>query len=137
MAPLNGLARATCVPNLSVLVSGPSKDGDPTLLHSPRLAENLEICRAEYDMVVIDTPPMIGMSDARVIARLTDGVVLVVRSNKTSRDSIMAAYRRFAGDGTVVLGTVLNDWNPKTSSRYGNYHYYDEYKHYYGKENRS
>jgi Mrp family chromosome partitioning ATPase len=84
-------------------------------------------------MVVIDTPPMLNMADARVIARYADGVVLVARANKTSRDSIKDAYRSFTGDGTRVLGTVLNDWNPKKSSRYGYYQYYDKYKHYYGK----
>jgi Mrp family chromosome partitioning ATPase len=82
-------------------------------------------------MVIIDTPPMMTMADARVIARHGDGVVLVVRANKTSRDSLRDACRRFSEDGTRVLGAILNDWNPKKSGRYGYYRYYSKYKHYY------
>ena len=131
-APLNGHARKTDILNLSVLTSGRPASGDPTLFHSARLGEIINLVREEYDMVVIDTPPMLNMSDARIIARHADGVVLVARANKTSRDSIKDAYRRFVSDGTRLLGTVLNDWNPKKSSRYGYYRYYDKYKHYYG-----
>ena len=80
-----------------------------------------------------DAPPVrrATIADARVIAREADGVVLVARANKTSRDSIKDACRRFREDGTRVLGAVLNDWNPKKSSRYSYYRYYDKYKHYY------
>jgi capsular exopolysaccharide synthesis family protein len=130
--PLNGHARKTDILNLSVLTTGRPTSGDPTLFHSSRLTEIVSLVRAEYDMVVIDTPPMLNMSDARVIARHADGVVLVARANKTSRDSIKDAYRRFLSDGTRLLGTVLNDWNPKKSRRYGYYSYYDKYKQYYG-----
>ena len=75
---------------------------------------------------------MLNMSDARVVARHADGVVLVARANQTSRDSIKDAFRRFLEDGTRVFGTVLNDWNPKKSNRYSYYKYYSRYKHYYG-----
>ena len=130
-APLNGHARKTAIPNLSVMPTGRAIDGDPTLLHSNRLTEIIDLVRDEYDMILIDTPPMLNMSDARVIARHADGVVLVARANHTSRDSIRDAYRRFVEDGTKVLGAVLNDWNPKKSSRYSYYRYYDRYRHYY------
>jgi polysaccharide biosynthesis transport protein len=85
----------------------------------------------DYDLVLIDTPPMLNMSDARIIARQADGVILVVRANVTSRDSIKDAHRRFVEDGTRVIGTVLNDWNPKKSSRYSYHGYYDRYRDYY------
>ena len=117
IGPLNGHVRATGIPNLSIMTSGSTVDGDTTLLHSDRLVELIDLCRHEYDMVLIDTPPMLNMSDARIIARQADGVILVVRANVTSRDSIKDAYRHFVEDGSQVLGTVLNDWNPKKSGR--------------------
>lgn len=87
-------------------------------------------------MIFIDTPPMLQIPDARVIGRLTDGVILVVRANRTTRDAAMAARGRLREDGTHVLGTVLNDWNPKQSAGgyYGYYdgHYGKSYKRYYG-----
>ena len=132
-APLNGHVSKTAVANLSVMPSGRAHDGETTLLHSVRLAELIELVRGEYDTVLIDTPPMLTMADARIIARHADGVVMVARAHQTSRDSLRDACRRFEIDGTRVLGTVLNDWNPRKSSRYGYYRYYDRYKHYYGK----
>jgi capsular exopolysaccharide synthesis family protein len=128
---LDGHVRATAIPNLSVMPAGRSGPGDPTLLHSARLAEIVKICRAQYDVVIIDTPPMMTMADARVVARHGDGVVMVVRAHQTSRDSLRDACRRFSEDGTRVLGAILNDWNPKKSGRYGYYRYYSKYKHYY------
>jgi Mrp family chromosome partitioning ATPase len=75
-------------------------------------------------MVLIDTPPMLVMPDARVLGRLADAVVLIARAGRTPRNAIQAAYRRFVEDGTPVLGVVLNGWNAKTSA----YSYYAAYK---------
>ena len=131
VGPFNGHVRPSGVTNLSIMTSGHSVDGDPTLLHSNRLAELIELARREYDVVLIDTPPMLNMADARIIARQSDGVVLVVRANVTSRDSIKDTHRFLVDDGSRVIGAVLNDWNPKKSSRYSYYRYYDRYRHYY------
>ena len=129
--PLNGLIRETVVPNLSVMTAGRADAGDPTLLHSIRLGEIVDACRNQFDMVLIDTPPMLTMADARVIARHADAVVLVARANQTSRYSLRDVCQRLDKDGTRVLGAVLNDWNPKKSGRYTYYRYYDKYRHYY------
>jgi Mrp family chromosome partitioning ATPase len=72
------------------------------------------------------------MADARVVARRADGVILVARAHQSSRDSLKDACQRLTEDGIKVLGVVLNGWDPKTSSHYGYYRYYDKYKHYYG-----
>jgi capsular exopolysaccharide synthesis family protein len=128
---MTGNIRQTSIPNLSVMSAGLAGRGDPTLLHSIRFGEVIKACRGLYDAIIIDTPPMLTMADARVIARYADGVILVVRANQTSRDSVRDAIRRFSEDGARVLGAVLNDWNPKKSGRYGYYRYYSKYKHYY------
>ena len=57
--------------------------------------------------MVIDTPPALHISDARVIGRLADAVVLVVRAGKTTRDAALMVKQRFGEDGTPVLGTIL------------------------------
>jgi capsular exopolysaccharide synthesis family protein len=129
--PLNGELRATGIPGLTLLPSGRASLAETALLYSGRLDEVIALARRDYDAVLIDTPPMTAMPDARVIARLADGVILVARARQTSRASIEAASNRFSQDGACVLGMILNDWNPKCSTRYGNYHYYDHYKHYY------
>jgi hypothetical protein len=96
------------------------------------LPELLKIAREKFDTVIVDTPPMVNIADARVIARFGDGLILIVRSGVTTRDAALLAKGRFTEDGIPVLGTILNFWNPKTPG-YGYYrYYYAGYYHYYG-----
>ena len=75
--------------------------------------------RQQFDMVIIDTPPMLQMPDARVLGKLADGVILVVRSARTAKETASAAGQRLVEDGTRVLGTVLNEWDPRKTSHAG------------------
>jgi Mrp family chromosome partitioning ATPase len=77
---------------------------------------------------------MMQMSDARVLGRLADAVILVFRAGETTRDSARAARQRFAEDGTPVLGTILNSFDPKAGRHYGYYSGY--YNHYYGRDRK-
>jgi Mrp family chromosome partitioning ATPase len=74
------------------------------------------------------------MTDARLIGRLADAVILVARSEQTTRDAMIAAKQRFAEDSTRVLGTILNGWDPSKSPNgyYGDYTraYVTDYKRY-------
>ena len=126
--PIEQSAVKTSVPNLYVLPSGSPTHSIPNLLHSPRTAEVLARCRHEFDTVLIDTPPMMQISDARVLGQMADAVVLVLRAGQTTRATARAATERFLEDGTHLLGTILNSWNP-SSNGYG---YYDSYRYYDG-----
>jgi capsular exopolysaccharide synthesis family protein len=126
---LTGLIHQTALPNLFVLPSGSETSAAATLLHSPNLAALFARLRKSFDMVLIDTPPMLQMPDARVIGRLADGVILVTRTGVTTRDAAVAARHRFNEDNTRVLGAILNYWDPKRSSG----GYYGYYKYGYGK----
>ncbi len=120
---LDGLIQQTSVPGLSVLPSGPSTHASASLLYSPHLRVVFAKLKAEYDMILVDTPPSLQMTDARVIGRIADAMILVTRANKTTREAAIAVSQRFQEDRTRILGTILNDWNPKTS-RNGYYGYY-------------
>lgn len=103
----------TAIPGLHVLTSGPSSSSAaPNLLYSDRLADVLANLRKTYDKVLIDTPPMLQMSDARIFGKLADGVLVVVRARKMTRDAARAIDERLIEDGIPVLGTILNDWGP-------------------------
>ena len=107
-----------------------------TLLYGAQMPEMLKQLRQQFDTILIDTPPMLQIPDARVLGRLSDRVILVIRAGRTTRDAAQAAFQRFQEDGTNVLGTILNDWNPKhaPSGYYGYYNgYYKGYKNYYSK----
>ena len=133
---LGGLIHHTAVPNLDLFPSGPATNNATNLLYTRHMAELVKYARANYDVVLIDTPPMLQIPDARVVGRLADKVILVVRANKTSRNSMMAAVQRFHQDGTSVMGTILNDWNPKKSPNgyYGYYRGYGDAKYYQSRE---
>ena len=126
--PMEQFAVKTEVPNLYVLPSGTPTHSIPNLLHSPRTAELLARCRREFDTVLIDTPPMMQISDARVLGQMADAVVLVLRAGQTTRGTARAAAERFRDDGTHLLGTILNSWDPSTNG----YGYYDSYRYYDG-----
>jgi len=115
----------TEIPGLFVLTSGSSAASPSDLMYSPRLAELLRRFREEFDAVLIDTPPMLRLADARILGRLADAVILVCRAGATDRDSALAATQQFEADGTPVLGTILNDWKPDID---GSYHYYGNSK---------
>lgn len=121
---LQGLVVKTGHGELYLLPAGTAAERIPLLLHSPLAKESLNRVRREFDMVLIDTPPMALMSDARDLGRLADGVILVVRSTETTREAAAAASQRLMEDGTRVLGTILNQWDPQKSSHYTYGHYY-------------
>jgi len=125
--PKETLARKTDIPNLNVLVSGPSALSIPSILHSDRMTRLLERLKQEFDFVLIDCPPMIHLADARVVGRLADGVILVIRAGKTSQEAAISAVQRFNEDRTRVLGTILNDWNPKNAAYDRGYAYHPSY----------
>jgi succinoglycan biosynthesis transport protein ExoP len=83
--------------------------------------------REEFHTVIIDTPPMLHMPDARVLGRLADGVIIVVRSAQTIRDAAVAARQRLTDDGTRVLGTILNQWDPRKTNNYSCGYGYNKY----------
>ena len=119
-----------------MLPSGPGTSTATNLLYGSYMAELMTYVREEFDVVLLDTPPMLQIPDARVVARMADSVIMVVRAGHTTRDAALAAQRRFSEDGTEVLGTILNDWNPKAAPN-GYYGYYGAYRKYYDKHQRS
>jgi capsular exopolysaccharide synthesis family protein len=123
-SPVEGLCRKTDIEGLHLLPSGPGTVSIANLLYSRRLFELLQRLRAEFDIVVIDTPPMLYISDARVLGRLADGAILVIRASKTTRDAARAAKQRLVDDGIPVLGTILNEYDLRKKSRYGYYNSY-------------
>jgi capsular exopolysaccharide synthesis family protein len=112
-ARLSEFIQATGIPNLSLLAGG--SGGPAPLLFSGRLKEIFREFRETYDFVLVDTPPMLQIADARVLGKHADSVILIVRSGRTSREAVLLSLERLHEDGVPVLGTVLNDWNPSST----------------------
>ena len=129
------LGLETRIPGLYCLPAGPEPRNIQNLLYSTRLAELLRRLRQEFHMVLIDTPPVLHIPDARILARLADSVILVLRAGQTTHEAALAVRQRLAEDGTPVLGTILNHWDPAAAGdRYGS-DYYSRY--YYGYRGRA
>ena len=105
---LDSVVRPTTVPGLYVLPGGSEPANISRLLHSTLLDSLVETARSQYDFVLIDSPPMMGMADARLLSRIADGVVLISRAGETSPEQLGDARERLADDGTPVIGTILN-----------------------------
>jgi succinoglycan biosynthesis transport protein ExoP len=112
----------TKIPKLFLLPSGGEKDAN--ILFAPMLRELLRRLRTEFDIILIDSPPLLQVPDARILARHADGVVLIIRARQTTRDAARLACEQLELDGSAVLGTILNDWKPTKgpgSDGYGAY----------------
>jgi polysaccharide biosynthesis transport protein len=107
------LIQETSLPGVFLLVGGPGAANATDLLYSETMADVVRQARESFDMVVIDTPPILELPDARVLGRTADGVVLVVRADTTTRDVALTVKQRLQEDGITILGTVLNNWIPR------------------------
>lgn len=120
---LEALAVRTPSVGLSVLPNGRRVENIAKILYSPRFRELMERLRREFDMILIDAPPILQVADARVMSEMADGVVLVIRAGVTERSSVVEAIEQLRNDRVPVLGTVFNDWKP-TKSQLHKYYYY-------------
>ncbi|MFN7982728.1 MAG: polysaccharide biosynthesis tyrosine autokinase [Vicinamibacterales bacterium] len=134
---LNGKATLAdaCVPSsvghLTVLGVGQRPTNPAELLNSARFSELLDDARTMFDWVIVDTPPMLAVADASVVARLTDGVLFVVMADQTSADSALAALDELDRTRAVFVGGVLNRMNLTKHSYYYSRYYSPEYSKYY------
>jgi succinoglycan biosynthesis transport protein ExoP len=119
------ILRSTSIPRVSVLTAGTAEAAAISeLFHSPKVGALLTQLRSQFDTLIIDTPPMLQFSESRLVASLADGVILVVRSGVTDKDSALAAKEQLATDRIEVIGAILNDWTPRKSdqTRYASYY---------------
>ncbi|HET7250548.1 MAG TPA: polysaccharide biosynthesis tyrosine autokinase [Gemmatimonadales bacterium] len=93
---------------LSIIPAGSPTPHSAELLESPEMGQLLDQAKAQYDLIVIDTPPLMGVTDAAAIAAMVDGVILVVRGGVTDREALELTLRRIARVNGQVLGVVFN-----------------------------
>lgn len=118
ISDIEGAIQDSGLPGLFVLTSGTEKDDSSSLFYSRRLPELLRILRQEFDTVILDSPPVLQVPDGRLLGRFADGMILVMRAGQTARESAIVARQRLADDGSTVLGTILNSWEPSKMHRY-------------------
>ncbi len=127
--PVESALHETRVPGLRVLTCGPVPPNPVELLGSEQFKALL--AAVDADMIVLDTPPLLVASDAAVLGRLADGVILVVRAGSTQRAALQDCAQQLLAIGARVVGTVLNDPDAEVA-KYSSYYqyYYNEYYDY-------
>jgi polysaccharide biosynthesis transport protein len=121
----------TEVPNLSIIPAGPIPPNPAELFHSERFRRFLAQVQAKFDRVIIDSPPVVAVTDAVVLSTLVDGTILVVRAFKTPKDLARHALRALMDVGANTAGTVLNSVNlDKGEYKYSHYYYYQKAGYY-------
>ncbi|HVS50914.1 MAG TPA: polysaccharide biosynthesis tyrosine autokinase [Opitutaceae bacterium] len=118
--------------NLSLLSSGGRSKTPTELLEHPVFSQLLERLKKEYDLIIVDSPPLGAVTDSLLIAERVDEIVYVCRFNRAYRKHIRLYMRTLRNGKNEVLGIVLNGLSPRRIEYYSNYRYYRSYKKYYG-----
>jgi len=115
--------RDTSFQGLSFLPAGRDTDSTTDLIGSDRMRALLAALSENFDVIIIDTPPVLGVADAVALGPLVDGVLMVVGAGTTDRHAVEQALSQLAGAGARVVGAVLNDSRGEVE-RYGSNEYY-------------
>jgi capsular exopolysaccharide synthesis family protein len=128
--PLAELALPSGQDNLSLVLAGPVPPSPTELLSTTRIEEVLREAAKAFDVVVIDSPPVLGLADSPLMGGLVDGVVFVVEADRSRRGSLKASLRRLRAMRPLILGAVLTKFDPlKSGNRYSEYYGYDYYQY--------
>ena len=136
-AKANDAVHKTSVTNLWVLPSGPIPPNPAELLGSTRFRDLLNTLRDHFDWLVIDSPPVMAVTDASVIAHRTTGVVFVIGSEQVNRHTVRTAVARLRDSKATILGAVLNRVNVQKNPYYYAHYYKHEYAGYYSSEKQA
>jgi capsular exopolysaccharide synthesis family protein len=132
-ASLDELVQATSVPNMEILTAGNLGPEDLGGFSRARFSSLLEICRNNYDVIMVDSPPVLGISDASVISQEVDVTLLLIQHRRYPRNVSQRAKRVIEEVGGKLFGVILNNVNIKTDD---NYYYYAGYSTQYGYKKR-
>ncbi|MBI4954878.1 MAG: polysaccharide biosynthesis tyrosine autokinase [Myxococcales bacterium] len=125
----------TQVPNLTVITSGPVPPNPAELFHSDRFRRLLEDLKGRFDRVVIDSPPVVAVTDATILSTLVDGTVVVARAFHTRKELARHAVRSIRDVDGKIAGTVLNAVDFSRLEYKYSYYYYQR-DEYYGQTGR-
>ena len=120
----------TGIPNLWVLPTGPLPPNPPEFITRKSFTDFIQHLRAKYTWVIIDSPPILSVTDPVLLATLSDMTLLVIRYNELDRRIIRQCVQGLIKGGANLIGTVINDVDFERDTAYSYYHYYYYYKGY-------
>ncbi len=123
-APLEDVLQKTKFPRMTVLAAGPTPPNPSELLGSLTAEKMLSELRAQFDYVIIDSAPLLAVTDGAILAAKSDGALIVVRAGETRRDQLRHAIGMLNDVGATLLGAVLSMMPTRGSSAYSYNYYY-------------
>ncbi|MEC1527673.1 protein tyrosine kinase EpsB [Bacillus spizizenii] len=117
-ASLSETVQKTPIDNLYVLTSGPTPPNPAELLSSKAMGDLISDIYEQFSLVIFDSPPLLAVADAQILANQTDGSVLVVLSGKTKNDTVLKAKDALEQSNAKLLGALLNKKKMKKSEHY-------------------
>jgi succinoglycan biosynthesis transport protein ExoP len=127
---LDAVIQKSIAPNLDFIPAGAAPGFTLGLLHLNRLKDLIATLRGRYDKIVFDSPPIIGVSDASVLASAVDGAILLIQHRRNPQSMVVRAQQIVEGLKTPLLGVVLNQVPLHSGDDYGyytnNYSYYSD-----------
>jgi capsular exopolysaccharide synthesis family protein len=123
--------------NLSILSAGQHVETGTELLGSPKFTELMRSLREDYERIIVDTPPILGLSETSVLQNVVDGVLFVIWSGRTPIRNMKTAIDILTANGANFYGFILNRLDLTTTANYYQYYYYssDYYHSYHAIEN--
>jgi len=122
-AEIDDVIKTTDIPNLFVLPCGPQPPNPAELLLTKKFTQVLADLASRFDRILLDSPPVLAVTDAVVLSRLSDGVMLIAQAGKTHLADVSHAARQFKDVEATILGVIMNDMDI-SDRRYGGYYYY-------------
>jgi len=119
----------TEISNLFIIPSGPVPPNPSEILGSRRMKKLIAGLRQNFDRILIDSPPIVAVTDATVLTRSIDGAIIVIRANDKSRELVRHSLEKLKSVGAPILGAVLNGVDTSKNS-----YYYYQYANYYGED---
>jgi Mrp family chromosome partitioning ATPase len=117
--------------NVSIITAGDIPPDPTRLLSSQRMQEVMKDLESQgdFDLIIYDTPPLLGFADASILAAKTTGIILVAKIGKTDRSAFKQSIEQLKMSQGSLLGVVANN---VTRHSHGSYYYYDHHASYYG-----
>ena len=132
---MDNIRQATKIPHLSVLTTGPLPHNPAELIASRRMVEILKRIRAKGDLIILDTPPALAVTDASILAPIVDGVLLVMTPGTTRRMAARDMVEQLSRVGGNILGVVFNNFSETRGAyAYRSNKYYSRYGKYFSED---
>lgn len=118
----NGLIKKSQCPDLDVVTAGPVHQNPSELLNSSRIKELIDVLSAAYDYIIIDSAPVLGMSDSLILSTISEGVILVVKANTTPVDALIQSNKALMNINANTIGVIINGVDTKLGYAYSSYY---------------